>query len=159
MLEAALRDGKRLLLPRVEAEGLLTFRRITHPDQLVKGSYGIPEPPPEAAIADPGIIDLLLTPLEGLDRTGMRLGKGGGYYDRLLSRYAPVTLGVVLSHQWAEAIPHDPWDRPLTGAVDRDGIVWFYINERTESSYGGSKEDSQDRPEGGEEAVSERRHL
>lgn len=69
--------------------------------------------------------DLLLVPLEAIDSTGMRLGKGGGFYDRMLEAVSPVSLGMVMSWQWVQQVPADPWDRPLNGAAGKDGITWF----------------------------------
>ena len=73
-------------------------------------------------------VGLLLVPLEGIGPGGMRLGKGGGYYDCLLSKGNPVTLGCVLSWQWADWIPCEPWDKPLHACADRHGVHMFDLS-------------------------------
>lgn len=125
LLEDALSAGKTLLLPRTEAEGCMSFRRVTELDELIRGRWGLLEPPEDAEIVPVQAADLLLVPLEGVDRTGMRLGKGGGYYDRLLAGTQVLTLGIALSWQWTERVPAEPWDQSLTAAADRDGVHRF----------------------------------
>ena len=125
LLRAGLTQGKRLLLPRVEGPGVMTLRQVGALESLVPGAYGIPEPAEDAPIVPPSEADLILTPLEAIDRSGLRLGKGGGYYDRLLSAADAFSLGIVLSWQWTDAVPADPWDRALDAAADRDGIHLF----------------------------------
>ena len=66
-------------------------------------------------------------PLEGVDRKGFRLGKGGGYYDRLLADCMAYTLGCALSWQWADQVPRDTWDIPLHAVADDQGIHEFYV--------------------------------
>lgn len=121
----ALALGKVLALPRCGEPPEMTFHRVNSLEELVPGAYGLLEPPTDAPVLHPAEIDLLLTPLEALNREGARLGKGGGYYDRFLERFHGIALGVALSHQWVEALPAEPWDRPLNAAVDKDGIYMF----------------------------------
>ena len=125
VLRNALACGKALALPRCGAAPEMTFHRVTSLEELIPGAYGLLEPMADAPQVEPEEIDLLLTPLEALDRRGMRLGKGGGYYDRWLERCSAVTLGAVLSWQWAEQLPADGWDKPLQAAADAEGIHVF----------------------------------
>ena len=83
------------------------------------------EPVENAPVVDTGTIDLLLVPLEGISSSGVRLGKGGGYYDRLLAACPALTLGAALSWQWTEDIPRERWDRPLHACTDLGGIHIF----------------------------------
>ena len=123
LIQLALDRGKTLLLPRTGDDGRLSFHRVSCLDSLVRGAYGLPEP--EAGLpAVPGAeIDLMLVPLEALSPDGLRLGKGGGYYDRLLAEDPPRTaLAVLLSWQWVDRVPSAPWDQPLRLAADHRGI-------------------------------------
>ncbi|MGN1020733.1 MAG: 5-formyltetrahydrofolate cyclo-ligase [Aristaeellaceae bacterium] len=125
VLEDVLASGRTLALPRVDGEGRMTLRRVRSLEELVPGAYGIPEPGGDTEIIAAEEISLLLVPLEGIDRRGMRLGKGGGYYDRLLADRNIATLGAVMSWQWAQAIPAMPWDKALQAAADCRGIHLF----------------------------------
>ena len=122
LLADALSSGKTLLLPRVEGDRLLTLRRVERLDRLIPGRWGVPEPAEDAPVVPVAEAELLLVPLEGVDRSGMRLGKGGGYYDALLEGQRVMTLGVALSWQWTARVPREPWDQPLRAVADRDGI-------------------------------------
>ena len=125
LLADALASGKTLLLPRVEGDSIMTLRRVSRLDELVPGRWGIPEPSEDAEIVPVSEAQLLLVPLEAIDRSGMRLGKGGGFYDALLRGCGAVSLGIALSSQRVERVPLDPWDQPLSAVADQDGIECF----------------------------------
>lgn len=122
ILADALAAGKTLLLPRVEGERRMTLRRVNSLDRLTEGRWGLLEPPEDAEIVPAGAAELLLVPLEAVDPSGMRLGKGGGFYDALLARTAGVALGVAMSWQHVDRVPCDRWDRPLDAVAGPDGI-------------------------------------
>lgn len=125
ILTDALASGKTLLLPRVEGERLMTLRRVDSLDRLAANRWGLLEPPEDAPVAPAGAAELLLAPLEAVDRQGARLGKGGGYYDALLEQRTGLTLGLALSWQRVERVPREPWDKPLDAVADTDGITIF----------------------------------
>ncbi len=125
VLEDALLQGKTLALPLCGDAPYMTLRRVCSLDELVPGAYGILEPRADAPEIPVQELDLLLVPLEGIDRKGFRLGKGGGYYDCLLSAARVPTLGCALSWQWTEAVPHEAWDIPLKACADCRGIHRF----------------------------------
>lgn len=125
VLQDALSRGKTLALPRCMAEGRLCFHRVESLDSLRRGAYGLLEPEEDAPVVGAEEINLLLVPLEGISSLGARLGKGGGYYDRLLSSCPALTLGAALSWQWTEDIPREMWDRPLHACAGAEGIRIF----------------------------------
>ena len=96
--------------------------QLLHPD-----SCGIPAPigPPPLAAAD---LALLLVPALAIDRRGIRLGYGGGWYDRLRAdpawRAVPA-LVVLPAACVVEALPSDPWDVPFDGWIDESGLHWI----------------------------------
>ena len=131
ILRDVLACGKTLVLPRCSKKPEMRFHRVAGMDELVQGAYGLMEPAEHAPVVETGKIDLLLVPLEALTREGMRLGKGGGYYDCCLSGFSGVSLGVAMQHQWVDSLPGDTWDVPLTAAVDSQAIHMFIgISER-----------------------------
>ncbi len=125
LLLDALASGKVLALPRCDAPGRMTFRRVNSLEELIPGAYGLPEPTPDAPAVPPADIDLMLVPLEAISRKGQRLGKGGGYYDRVLARWQGLSLGVALAHQWVEDMPCCRWDMPIRACADAEGINLF----------------------------------
>lgn len=125
ILLEALKAGKTLALPRIGPSPVMDMRMVRSLDDLVPGPMNLLEPAEDAQIVPPEEIDLVLVPLEALSRSGVRLGKGGGYYDCFLQKMKAVTLGMVLPWQWREEIPQALWDRPLDAAAHSDGIDWF----------------------------------
>lgn len=125
VLADCLKRGKTLLLPRVESAGQMTLRRVTAWSQLRPGAFGLLEPGEEAETISPEMVELVLVPLEAVDEHGVRLGKGGGYYDRMLANCHALTLGAALSWQWVARVPREEWDQPLQAVADWKGIHLF----------------------------------
>lgn len=117
VLEAALCQGKTLLLPRCEADGIMTARRILELGELQRGAYGIREPSPGAPEFPPERIQLILTPGMAFDRRGGRLGRGKGYYDRFLQNTNGMTVGVCFGARLLAQVPMEPHDRRMDAVV------------------------------------------
>ena len=90
--------------------------------RLTPDRFGILAPDGEELSGEP---DLIFVPGMAFTALGVRLGRGGGYYDRLLEDSPVMTLGAVMSWQWEEKVPAMPWDRPLRAAADCRGIHLF----------------------------------
>ncbi len=87
--------------------------------------FGIPEPPADCPIFDPADIEVVFLPGLAWDRAGHRLGRGAGYYDRLLaaSNWHPYRCGLFFAVQEVPAVPTDPWDIPLDAvATEREAV-------------------------------------
>lgn len=116
-------QDKRWGLPRCVGKAL-DWRAWQPGQALVPGAFGIPEPAPMAAPIEPGEADLILVPAVGCDRQGNRLGYGGGFYDRLLSRddfKAIPTIGIVFDVALVAQLPQDSWDCRLGGICTERG--------------------------------------
>lgn len=110
VIEDVLSRGKTLLLPRCEAPGIMTARRVTALSQLKAGAFGVMEPDEACTICPPEEIDLMLVPGTAFDASGGRLGQGGGYYDRFVARTQALRVGIC--HDFAlvarvPALEHD----------------------------------------------------
>jgi len=120
---------KRLYLPRFSAETKeYEFVRIDDPaEQLRPGKFGIPEPPADLPAADWTLIGreaLILVPAVACDPFGTRLGRGGGFYDRLLDKAGGAAAAAVIYHcQLAEKLPREIHDRPMDRVVTEQQII------------------------------------
>ncbi len=90
-----------------EASGSYRMARLTA--ELKKGRFGIMEPSmPVFAAADE--LDLIIVPGVAFDRAGRRIGRGGGFYDRLLPQYHAIRAGICFDFQCLEAVPAEEHD-------------------------------------------------
>ena len=110
--------GKKIALPRVE-EDKITFYELSSTKSLIRGRFGILEPPPCEQMSD---IDILIMPGIAFDKKGNRLGYGMGFYDRLLSCKRIFSIGLAYSFQLLENLPHDKYDKRLDAIASEDGI-------------------------------------
>ena len=117
---------QRLALPVVRCEGgvgRLTYGAWHPADPLSADGCGIPAPV-AAAPLEAHALALLLVPALAIDQRGIRLGSGGGWYDRLRAdpawRLLPA-LAVLPAACVAPSLPADPWDVPFTGWLDESG--------------------------------------
>jgi 5-formyltetrahydrofolate cyclo-ligase len=105
----------------------LRYRPWRPVDPLAADHCGIAAPlacPPLPASA----MAALLLPCLALDGRGLRLGYGGGWFDRLRAQpgwRAVPALGVLPAACLAPTLPQDPWDVPLDGWIDENGLHWF----------------------------------
>ncbi len=90
----------------------MRFRAWTPGDLLEQAPFGGGQPSGDSPQLTPSV---LILPLVAFDRSGTRLGQGGGHYDRFLETLPDArAIGLAWSAQEAEALPRDPWDVPLT---------------------------------------------
>ena len=119
-------DGLGAALPVVDCEWLL-YRPWQPGAPLAPDACGIPAPVAGATL-EPEQLAALLVPALALDGQGIRLGSGGGWYDRLradpLWRAVPA-LAVLPAACLAAELPRDPWDVPFDGWLDDHGLHWL----------------------------------
>ncbi|NTV30270.1 MAG: 5-formyltetrahydrofolate cyclo-ligase [Candidatus Omnitrophica bacterium] len=119
VIKAALALGKRVALPVVMKEqSRIIPVAVSSVRQLRKGAYGILEPDARGTGEVPlQEIDLVVVPGVVFDTSNNRLGRGAGYYDRLLAKLPPQTptVGLAFDCQIVDVIPGlEPHDRPVT---------------------------------------------
>jgi 5-formyltetrahydrofolate cyclo-ligase len=93
---------------------------------LQPGAYGILEPLPHLPVLEPEQVDLILVPAVACDRRGVRLGYGGGFYDRLLSQPEwadKPTIGIVFEFAFLDELEADPWDYPMQAICTEQGLL------------------------------------
>ncbi|GAA4782363.1 5-formyltetrahydrofolate cyclo-ligase [Microbacterium gilvum] len=127
-LDAALARGIRVLLPITRADGLLDWTVAEPGGAEIDSAYGIPEAVGEVlgpiAVND---VDLLIVPASAVDRDGMRMGWGRGFYDKTLGSMAhrPPVFAVIYDSELVDRVPRDLHDQPVDGVVTPTRTVRF----------------------------------
>lgn len=126
--QALVARGVALYVPKVTRGGGLRFLRLGKAS-LEQHHHGMPQPRSGRALPLRDIA-LILLPLLGYDAQGRRLGQGGGYYDRTLSRLRgarrPLRIGLAYACQQVEALPGEAHDHPLQGVLSERGLQRFH---------------------------------
>lgn len=125
LVERLAAAGYRTCLPVIQPLGNpLRFRAWQPGEPLVARTWGIREPADDAPEVEP---DVLLVPLLAFDRRGMRLGYGGGYYDRTLERLRTLkpilAVGLAFAGQELPQVPCGPHDQPLDWILTDGGPI------------------------------------
>jgi 5-formyltetrahydrofolate cyclo-ligase len=112
LLNEALATGKLVALPRYVSQARVYEAAQIHDYRLdvVPGRFGIAEPKPGCAKIPLNQLDFVLVPGVCFDVNGHRLGRGRGYYDRLLGSVRGFRCGVAFDLQVRSAIPAEPHD-------------------------------------------------
>ena len=116
-----LTEGKNIYLPRVAGDDLEIVPYHGPQSLNDNNKFHIGEPVGDAV--DASRLELIIVPAVALDAQRNRLGRGKGFYDRLLSTCSCPTIGVVCDFQLVEEVPVEPHDRPLDCVVTSDVII------------------------------------
>ena len=122
ILADALAAGKTLCVPLCTGPGIMELRQITSLSQLSPGAYRLPEPPADAPAVAVDAVELAVLPCMGCNHLGHRLGRGGGYYDRFLSRYRGAAVLVCREKLLRQEIPFGLHDYPVPWVVTEAGL-------------------------------------
>ena len=124
MIRAARAEGKTVAVPWIEGNNIRFLLLPEETGSLARDRWGISVPDPSWAALDPARAARPLVAAPGLafDRSGHRLGRGKGYYDRFLAHARPAArglsvIGVCLSEQLLDAVPHSAGDQRVDGIV------------------------------------------
>lgn len=125
---ALYKHGATVLLPVVTGDADLDWACYEGPESLVPGPRGTLHPAGERLGVDAvRRCDVIVVPALAVDARGVRLGRGGGSYDRALSRASPAALTVALLYEseLLDAVPAEPHDRPVRAAALPSGVHRF----------------------------------
>lgn len=115
--------GWRWVLPRIERDRSMTFRDrdVTRETHL----WGMEQPADSGEPIPIREIDVILAPGLAFDRGGARLGRGGGFYDRMLSsrRTDSDAIGVTVMSRVMEAVPMEPHDERVDWIATERGVI------------------------------------
>ena len=114
--------GKNIYLPRVKGDDLeiVPYHGAQSLDDNNKFHIG----EPVGASVDSSCLELIIVPAVALDASRNRLGRGKGFYDRLLGSTDCPTIGVVCDFQMVEVVPVEAHDRPLDCVVTSDTVIF-----------------------------------
>ena len=111
LLEEAWQAGKTVLLPQFNpANDDYQTCALASSAELIAGRFGVLEPGSGCPVVPLNQLDLVLVPGVAFDLTGRRLGRGKGFYDRLLAQVRGHKCGVCFDSQVVAAVPEEPHD-------------------------------------------------
>ena len=122
--------GKRVCLPRCLPGAGLEARLVSPDSELVPHPYGMMEPDADCPVLDKAAIQTALIPGLAFDRSGGRLGRGGGYYDRWLADFRGFTVALCRAVQLLDAVPLAGHDRRVDLVVTACGLYPYRPVER-----------------------------
>lgn len=126
LLDRLVEAGKRVVLPLLQPDDDLDWAAYAGPDSLRTAGRGLLEPTGRPLGPDAvATADVVLVPGLAVGRDGVRLGRGGGSYDRALARVPVGTFVCVLlnSEEVLDAVPSDDHDRAVTAVATELGIT------------------------------------
>ena len=115
--------GARVLLPVVSPEGV-ELAWAVDTGRLAPGRFGLLEPVgPRLGPTAIGTADIVIVPALAVSRDGVRLGRGGGYYDRALGHARPeaVVVALVFDDELLDEVPAEPHDRRVDAVLTPSG--------------------------------------
>ena len=122
LLEPLWALGKRVCLPRCLPGNQMEARLVQRESALVPHPWGMLEPGTDCPPVTPEEIDLVLVPGLAFDRSGGRLGQGGGFYDRWLTGFSGVTAGLCRDLLLLDRVPREAHDRAVDLVVTESGL-------------------------------------
>lgn len=120
-------EGIRILFPITREDGLLDWT-VGEDQEEIEGITGIPEAVGELlgpiAIND---VDLIIIPAAAIDKTGMRMGWGRGYFDKTLGSMerCPPVYAVINDNEFLDEVPTEVHDQPVNGVITPTRILSF----------------------------------
>ena len=124
MMGDALEHGVRVVCPRVVGK-TLQFHEWHAGDPTETTIGGVPQPTDSGSMIPAEDIELFLTPLLGVGKHGIRLGYGGGFYDRLFAEVGGFKLGVGFAIQQIDRWEIEAHDQKLDAFLSEEGLTVF----------------------------------
>ena len=119
LMNQAVLDGKTVLLPKCQSKGIMEF--YEYDGNLKVGKFGISEPTGVQSIV-PSAADVMIVPGLAFTPKGLRLGQGGGYYDRYLEKHPCITVGLCREQFLKKELPTEWNDLPVDYVITETAV-------------------------------------
>lgn len=125
LLKEAISTGKRICLPQFNPiQTTYSAVLVSNPNtDLISGKYGVLEPKAGSEVIPFSEIDCVLVPGLAFDSTGGRLGRGGGWFDRMLAEIRGLRIGVAFSVQLVGNVPVESHDIRMDCLVTAEELI------------------------------------
>ena len=126
ILTHALKIGKKVFYPRVGQDNSVAFFQVLSAAELHVDRFGIPAPARVTLLSEPEYEGLMVfVPGVAFDQQGNRLGRGQGWYDRLLKQVGqkPTVAALAYEFQIVEAVPTDLWDQRVHYVITERRVI------------------------------------
>ena len=124
LLAALQAAGKRVILPLLLPDNDLDWAVYAGDHDLASATRGLLEPStPRLGVEAIATADLVLVPALAVTRRGMRLGRGGGSYDRALTRATGTLVAIVNGEEVLDAVPFEDHDLPVHLIATPEGVL------------------------------------
>ena len=120
--DSIIASGKKLLLPVLARDNSLTFRLWNGESASLKLNGKVEEP---IGTEFSGVIDLIIVPALAIDKSGNRLGQGGGSYDRALENFSGFSIALINEDEFVDELPTVLTDRKVRAALTPKGLIRF----------------------------------
>lgn len=132
IIEDALKKGKRVSVPLMISKGIMVAKEIHSIEELSAHAYGILEPSENNLTVEPSEIDLAVVPCLSCSHKGVRLGYGGGYYDRYMQETHFTRICICFEKLTNEEIPMSHFDLKMDMLITEIGIFNFLEDNKVE---------------------------
>lgn len=116
------KSGKRLCVPRCKSGGHMDACTIKSVEELKPAPFGLLEPDETAPVVACGDVDLILAPCLAASREGLRLGQGGGFYDRYLTENNAPIVCLCREVFLYETLPMEDFDQRVDLVVSEEAV-------------------------------------
>ena len=125
IIQKAFDDGKIVAVPLIVSKGVMVAKQITSLENLKKNRFGILEPNINAETIEPAQIDFCVVPCLSCSHNGVRLGYGGGYYDRYMHNQTFVKACICYEKLTNDDIPENKFDERVDFLITEIGVYKF----------------------------------
>lgn len=123
LFDMAIKAGKKVAFPRTFEDNTMKYYYCSSKDDLEKRENGIYEPREDLPEYVPSHLSLCIIPAVVFDKDGYRIGYGKGFYDRFISNFPGVKMGLVYSNMIIPKVPRGRFDKHVDIIITERGVV------------------------------------